>query len=290
MHATSHGSFAIGFRRGWSPWQRDLPALFAWTKAHGFAFIDFGNDGDQAVPQAQAAGVEVGSVDLPCWKELLSPETGERREAVARASDYVKACGSLGIRTFMTILLPTDPARPRRENLALAVESYGALAPVLESCGASIAIEGWPGPGALGCTPESLRAFFAAVPSEAMGINYDPSHLIRMGIDPLRFIGEFGPRIRHVHAKDTELFPERLYDFGHEQPATLERPRGFGSHVWRYAIPGRGVAPWREILSRLADGGFRGRVSIELEDDEFNGTEEGEQRGLLLAREALRSA
>jgi sugar phosphate isomerase/epimerase len=122
-----------------------------------------------------------------------------------------------------------------------------------------------------------------------MSINFDPSHLVRMGIDPLRFLDEFIGRIRHVHAKDTALDAERLYEFGHELPATFSAPGKFGGLAWRYTIPGRGAMNWTEVFARLARLGYAGRVSVELEDDDFNGTDEGEKSGLLIARKFLES-
>lgn len=284
---TRTGGFPIGVRRGWGGWQRELDAFLAWAKTNRFAFVDLGNDGDQLADAVTASGVAVGSVDLPGWKELLSPDEGKRRAAVARASEYVARGAAADVRRFLTIMLPEDPHRSREENFDHLIESYGALLPAVERAHAAIVIEGWPGPGALCCTPETLRALFAELPSPALAINYDPSHLVRMGVDPLRFLDEFVDRVRHVHAKDTELLPDACYEFGHEQPATFAAPHRFGGFTWRYTIPGRGGVRWPEVFVRLQAAGYDGRVSIELEDADYNGSEEGEQLGLLNARDFL---
>jgi sugar phosphate isomerase/epimerase len=184
-------------------------------------------------------------------------------------------------------MLPEKPELPRAANFGFMVESFSALAPTLEACGARLVIEGWPGPGALCCTPEGFRRFFAACPSTSMGINYDPSHLIRMGIDPLRFLREFVDRVGHVHGKDTELFPERLYELGSEQPPTFAEAFGFGGNGWRYAIPGHGVMNWGAAFRILSENGYAGCVCIELEDEDFNGTEYGEKSGLQLGARYL---
>ncbi|MXZ20482.1 MAG: sugar phosphate isomerase/epimerase, partial [Caldilineaceae bacterium SB0665_bin_25] len=174
-----------------------------------------------------------------------------------------------------------DPALPRLENYVYMVESFAALADVLEESGSHYVIEGWPGPGALCCTPETYRAFFRDVPSPSMSVNYDPSHLIRMGIDPLRFLTEFVDRVHHVHGKDTEILEENMYVYGHEQPATFAERIAFGAHSWRYTIPGQGLFRWGEGLRILAENGYGGAVSIELEDSNFNGAEESEKWGIL---------
>jgi sugar phosphate isomerase/epimerase len=152
-----------------------------------------------------------------------------------------------------------------------------------------LAIEGWPGPGALCCTPEGYRAAFRECPSPAVGINYDPSHLIRMGIDPVRFLQEFPDRVRHVHGKDTELNLDGIYEYGTEQPATFAEAHGFGAHHWRYTIPGHGCTPWVQVFDILHKSGYQGAVCIELEDENFNGSESGEKQGLLVGGAFLAS-
>lgn len=102
-----------------------------------------------------------------------------------------------------------------------------------------------------------------------------------MGIDPIRFVDEFAERVYHVHGKDTEIITEGIYEYGTEQPATFSKGHGFGSHHWRYTIPGHGQTRWTRAFETLKYAGYDGAVSIELEDENFNGTEEGEKQGIL---------
>ena len=109
-----------------------------------------------------------------------------------------------------------------------------------------------------------------------------------MGIDPVRFLSEFATKVYHCHGKDTEIMTDEIYEFGDLQP-DINRPRhGFGEKHWRYTIPGHGVARWHRMLSQLQAAGYKGFVSIELEDENFNGTTEGEQRGFLASRDFLK--
>ena len=278
---TRTGSFPIGFRRGGSEWQRDLAELIAWAKANDLGVIDLGRDGDVTAQAVVDADLLVGSVDLPDWKGLISPDKATRDAAVARSISYIEACAVNGPMHHFVVMLPEDPGRSRLENFDLMVESYSALAPVMEASQADLAIEGWPGPGALCCTPADLRAFFDVCPSAVFGINYDPSHLLRQGIDPIRFLWEFGERVTHVHGKDAELLTENLYEFGHEQPATFVPGFAFGGWAWRYTIPGQGSIRWGAALAILAELGYAGTISIELEDASFNGAAESEKTGIL---------
>ena len=279
---TRTGNFPIGFRRGWSEWQRDINALIEWTVANSLSVIDLGKQGDEDGAAVRAAGLQVGSVDMREWQGMIAADAGRRADAIAQNSEYIRACATGEPVNFFMVMLPDDPALTRAENFGYMVESFSELAPVLEENQGRIVLEGWPGPGALCCTPEGYRAFFEQCPSPSMGVNYDPSHLVRMGIDPLRFLAEFMDRVYHVHGKDTEILTENLYEYGSEQPATFAERIGFGAHHWRYTIPGQGCISWGQAFTMLAEHGYDGCVSIELEDANFNGTTEGDQQGLLL--------
>ncbi len=94
----------------------------------------------------------------------------------------------------------------------------------------------------------------------------------------------------HVHGKDTEIMDEDLYEHGHLQEATFAPKHAFGGFSWRYTVPGHGRARWGKLLGQLEAAGYDGVVSIELEDEEFNGSEEGERRGLIAGRAFLEHA
>jgi len=278
---TRTGKFPIGFRRGGGEWRNDLSALIAWARQNGLEAIDLGRDGDTTARAVIDAGLRVGTVDLLEWQGMISPDKGKRAEAVAKNAEYVRACAACGPINHFIVMLPEKPELPRAENFGYMVESFSQLVPVLEECRARIAVEGWPGPGALCCTPEGYRALFKEIPSPAMAINYDPSHLIRMNIDPLRFLNEFASRVVHVHGKDTQLLTENLYEYGSEQPPTFARPVPFGGMVWRYTIPGHGVMRWTDAFRILEANGYAGCVCIELEDANFFREEAAERLGFI---------
>ena len=286
---TRTGGFPIGFRRMWFAWQQDLDALLNWCVENHIGVIDLGGDAEKSAGLVQKRGLRLGSVDLPEWQGLLSPDAGKRKAAVAKCIAHIEACGKFGPMNHFTVMLPEKAELPRKENFGYMVESYQQLAPALEKAKGNIVIEGWPGPGALCCTPEGYGRFFQECTANVFGVNYDPSHLVRMGIDPIRFLGEHVDRVHHVHGKDTELFAEELYQYGNEQPPTFGKPRDCGSMHWRYCIPGHGVVRWTEIFRLLAAAGYQGAVSVELEDDNFMGTEEKEKNGILFARDILQT-
>jgi sugar phosphate isomerase/epimerase len=278
---TNTGRFRIGFRDA-VPWKADIGALATWAKEQRFEFLDLSSEGDRKAQKVRDSGLEVGAVDLPNPRGMIAADRRARREAVAENGSFIKRCA--GVHTFLTLMLPADPALERKQNFAFMVESYGELADALEAAEARLVIEGWPGPGCVCCTPEGYRSFLAECSSDRVGINYDPSHLIRMGIDPLRFLREFSDKVFHLHAKDTELIAENLYEFGHEVPAIFTPSIRYGGLSWRYTIPGHGQMRWAEAFRILEESSYSGGVSIELEDARFcDGTAESTQNALRLS-------
>jgi sugar phosphate isomerase/epimerase len=283
---TRTGNFPIGFRRGWSEWQKkDLKALAQWAKSSGFERIDLGAASKDDVGTLKAAGLDIGSADLLDFGNLMATDAGKRKDVIAQNVKYVKEAAAAGAKVFFTCIIPGDVNKKRAENYSLAVESFTPVAKAAEEAGAMLAIEGWPG-GApqlanLCCTPETYRSFIKDVNPKSVGINYDPSHLIRLGVDHIRFLNEFASKVQHVHAKDTEVMTDKVYEFGLYQGSVFEKGHGFGEHCWRYTLPGHGEARWVEILKILKSTGFKGAVSVELEDENFNGSEDGEKAGLI---------
>lgn len=290
---TRTGNFPIGFRRGWSDWQRgSIENLAKWAGENGFEALDLMNVSAADIEALARAGIKLGSVDLRDFGKLMSNDAAERRALIEKNVEYVKQLAPAGARVFFTCIIAGDPTKKRAENYKLAVESFAPIAQACAEHGTTMVIEGWPGSpphyANLCCTPETLRTFLKDVGSGG-GVSYDPSHLIRLGVDHIRFLREFAPHVKHVHAKDTAINREAIYEFG-TQASAFAKPHGFGEWTWRYTIPGSGEARWAEIFTILKDSGYGGVVSVELEDENFNGTERGEKAALQQAITFLRGA
>jgi sugar phosphate isomerase/epimerase len=291
---TRTADLPIGFRRLKSNWNADLSPLLAWAKSAGFEAFDLNEATPADVAAVRAAGLRLGTVDLLSMGRLLAKDPGERRDVIGRNVAYVRELATAGVTTFFTVLIPDDPTHKRPDNYRLAVETFAPLAQAAAAAGARIAIEGWPGPAphfpALCCTPESCRAFLRDTDPRGVAINYDPSHLVRLGVDPVRFLEEFIAAVPHVHAKDTELFPDAAYELGVYQDSIRpdRPPHRYGAHAWRYTIPGHGATPWPAILRVLRNHNYPGAISVELEDENFNGAEATERAGLLHSLNFLR--
>ena len=105
---TCTGGIAIGFRRGWSPWQRDLAHLVQWANDNAFACVDLGNDGEVAGPEVLAEGGRIGSVDLPEWKGMISSDPATRKAAVLKNTAYIEMCAGFGVLLYFTVIGAAD--------------------------------------------------------------------------------------------------------------------------------------------------------------------------------------
>ena len=148
----------------------------------------------------------------------------------------------------------------------------------IENCPMIFSDDEWPGGHNIAWSPYVWRRILAEW-GDTIGLNYDPSHLVWLMIDQERFIGEFGPHILHVQAKDVMIDRDGLYERG-----TLSS--GIGWQIPR--LPGLGDADWPRIFAALYRAGYDGDVAIEHEDRDFEGTDELVKRGFLLARDVLR--
>ncbi|MDQ3871639.1 MAG: sugar phosphate isomerase/epimerase, partial [Chloroflexota bacterium] len=123
------------------------------------------------------------------------------------------------------------------------------------------------------------RRLFEIVNADNFGLNLDPSHLVWQFIDYERAVREFGPRIRHVHAKDMEIDRNGLFENG-------VMSAGMGWQIPR--LPGLGEIRWERFVAALYRVGYEGAISIEHEDRSFEGDVDLVKRGFLLARDVLR--
>jgi sugar phosphate isomerase/epimerase len=269
-----------------------LEAVAVFAKEIGLDAVDIGSPDAQAKAAIENAGLQVGSVDIMGLANLLTRDEAKRNEALAQAKEDLDKMAQLGLTTVFTCLIPPEKGLSRRESFAIFKDAFPEVVAYAEAKGVQIAIEPYPGPAphypTLGCTPEMYRAIFEAIPSPALGICYDPSHFVRMGIDYLRVLTEFGHRVRHVHGKDTEILNEGCYLYGYHGP-TFPTDLGWAGGYWRYTIPGSGEVNWAKVVAHLRINGYDGIISIELEDHVYGYTLEAQKQGIINAQRHLRS-
>jgi sugar phosphate isomerase/epimerase len=119
----------------------------------------------------------------------------------------------------------------------------------------------------------SVRTLEAIDHRPAFGFNWDPSHMMWQGVDPVGFIVEFANRIYHVDCKDTRIRPAT----GHAGIVGSHLPWGDPRRGWDFVSTGHGDVPWEDAFRALSSIGYAGPISIEWEDagmDRLHGAEE----------------
>ena len=283
-------NFQIGMRIPPYIGKQGIEQVAHWAADIGLDVIDVPVYNEKTKTALHSLGLEVGSVDLKNTSSLLSEDETSRADAIKSMKQQITEVSELGGKVMFMVLVPQDANQSREKSISIWKETFPEVVSHAEEKGIYMALEGWPGPApqypAIGCTPETIRAMFNHIPSKHFGLNYDPSHLVRLGIDYLRVLEEFGDRVNYCHGKDTEILRDELYEFG-TLPTTFGANYGFSDGSWRYTIPGHGDVEWGKVAVRLEKIGYKGPISIELEDQRFWGSLEAEQQGIIKAKNHL---
>ena len=233
-------------------------------------------------------GIVISS--LAFYGNNLHPDPQERRathEHLIRCIDAATVLGAPTVGTFVG----RHPGRSVAENLRDAEAIFPRLVEHAEAQGVKIVIEncvmeGWHPdgyPGNLAYSPELWEWMF----SLGLRLNFDPSHLVWLGIDPVEAVRPYVDYVAHAQAKDIEVFPERRQRYGFFGK-TVERGDPWDTGWWRYRVPGLGEVDWTRLIDVLYEGGYEGVLSVEHEDPVWSGDSSMVMTGLEIAYGTLR--
>jgi sugar phosphate isomerase/epimerase len=233
-------------------------------------------------------GLELSS--LAYYDNNLHPDPAERAAVGAHVLACIEAAAALGCPTVGTFV-GRHPGLTVAQNLVQAAEVFAPIVDRAGELGVKVIVEncvmeGWHPdgyPGNLAYSPELWEWMF----SLGLYLNYDPSHLVWMGIDPVEALRPYVDRIPHAQAKDVQLFPERRHRYGWPGKA-VEREDPWDVGWWRYRVPGLGEVDWRRVVDTLYEGGFTGVLSVEHEDPVWGGSEDLVKAGLEVSHRTLR--
>ncbi len=223
---------------------------------------------------------------LGYYPNPLHADAAHRDAVIAHLLRVITAAAMMGVRVVNTFM-GGDRTLTVDQNWARAIVVIGPIVAHAPGLGVTLAFENcpmiftqdeWPGGHNIAYAPRIWRRIFDTW-GDAVGMNYDPSHLVWQMIDSARFVGEFGERMVHVHAKDLMIDRDGLYDHG-------ILSAGIGWQVPR--MPGLGEVDWPGFFAGLYGAGYDGSVIIEHEDRTFEGLDNKIKRGFELARDVLR--
>ena len=266
---------------------RPIGEILDFAKEAGFDAIEIDANShiktaDQVAPivaQARDRGLFVAAITLV--GNQLETDLDKRKELHARTRDFAAAVGTAKV-PVLVIFPGRDGATPEDDNYKAFAEYANALLASTAASALAFAIENWPGPrnDFIAITPGGWRQLFTLIPDRRFGVEYDPSHLIRLGIDPYAGLEGVKERIKILHAKDTSIDAQRLQAVGYH-----------GAGWWRYRLPGNGMLDWPKFLRLAKSYGFDGTLSVEHEDADFgwprkdlSARREGERKALEFLR------
>jgi sugar phosphate isomerase/epimerase len=286
-----------------------LGEVATWAAAHGYAGLEVAAWPDVPGREWEASHLDVQHLDegaaaavqrmlaehdltisaIGYYENNLDADEARRDEVHEQLRRCVDAaamldCGLVG--TFVG----RDVSRSVRDNVALAEKALPPLVEHASDKGVRLVIENCPMEG---WHPDGYPANLAYSPELwdwllglGLYLNFDPSHLVWLGIDPVAAVRPYVDKVLHVQAKDVQVDVGKRTRFGVFGRA-LDRSDPWQSGWWRYRIPGLGDVDWRRLVDVLYEGGYDGFISVEHEDPVWSGTVERVQQGLVIAERTL---
>lgn len=285
----------LGFLTACLP-ESSLSDIARWAVSQGFDALEVAawpdtDDRNHIRPDAfdDAEYTRVRKIFDDTGLTLSSLAYYENNLASTQVNQHVRRCveaaAALGCPTVGTFV-GRDPALSVADNLRKGADILGPLAEYGRRYGVELVIENCPmkswhqdgHPGNLAYSPELWEWMFTL----GLKLNFDPSHCVAVGIDPVAACVPYISQISHVQAKDTEILGRAIDRWGFYGPISGEK--GW----YRYRVPGRGVVDWTRLLDALDEGGYTGVVSVEHEDPVWTGSTTRVQAGLEIAYHTLR--
>lgn len=260
---------------------RYTDANVAFTKSEGFtsmvldatpkSTLNPENLTDDKIAQVKSkiaqAGLMASAFQCTVNHTPLDPQA--RAKENAYFARVIELAGKLGI-PYVGTASGHMPGRPLAEQVDNIVRVYNEqYFPVCERAKVRILWEPWPDGPNIATSPVGYDALFKAFNnSPYVGLQYDPSHLVRQWMDPIQTARDYVDKIYDVHLKDTEIRTAVLKRGG-------IRPVD-GASWWRYRLPGLGSIDWAAFFTVLQDAGYHGAMNIEHEDATYGWPNRGD--------------
>ncbi len=196
--------------------------------------------------------------------------SGVTERAIVEMKNTARAAQKLGVSVVngftgssiwhLVYDFPPTPREMIDAGFNLLAERWNPILDVFQECGVKFALEVHPTEIAFDIY-SAERALQALANREEFGFNFDPSHLLWQGVDPVEFIRCFPDRIYHVHMKDASVTLN-----GRTGINSSHLPFGDDRRGWDFRSVGRGGVRFEEIIRALNVVGYDGPLSIEWED------------------------
>ena len=237
--------------------------------------------------------IEIAS--LAYYDNCLHPDTSIRENNVKHLYSVIEAAGKLGVK-FVGAFAGRNLNLDFEENFAEFEKIFPNIVKYAADRGVNLLIEncsmpGWHRDGwgaTISYSPELWDRMFEIIPDKNFGLNFDPSHLIWLGVDYIKALADYKEKVLYFHAKDTKIFEDKksYYSIFGKQ---LKKENEWDYGWWQHKIPGAGSIDWQKIYQTLREIGYDGYVSIEHEDLNYSENDEAIKLGLMKGKAFLDS-
>ncbi len=241
--------------------------------------VDFSPEkADEINAYCAEKGVEISA--LGYYPNPLCPDHAEAQIYIDHIIKVIDAAAMLGLDTMCTFIgnnwhKNVDDNWPRLVEVWKPILDHAKEKNIkigIENCAMFFTDDEWPAGKNIAYSPKIWRRLFSEFDGYALGLNYDPSHLVWMQMDYEKPWDEFKDKMFHAHAKDVTVHRDRLDDVG-----TMANPLEY--HTPR--IPGRGDIDWQSYIKKMNEAGFNGALCIEVEDGDYEGNLEMRKKSLI---------
>ncbi len=236
-------------------------------KVHGFESYSlvFGDRVDESalpkiIEEALEASSSTGAVisSVSCFgNPLASDESAAKtREGFAI---LIKNASKFGC-NIVTGFSGRVPGCPLPDSYPRFLEVWKPLVKLAEDHGVRIAFENcdmggrWEnGSWNIAQTPVVWDWMFNEIPSDSLGLQWEPCHQMVKLIDPIPQLRKYVKKVFNVHGKDATVMWDVVREHG-----------VYGSHQFAYhRTPGFGDTNWADVVTILRLNGFVGSIDIE---------------------------
>ena len=151
-----------------------------------------------------------------------------------------------------------DRTKSVPDNMPLFKKTFEPLAKLAEEHNVKIGFENcgghwFGGSYNIAFCPDAWELMFNEVPSDALGLEWEPAHQLRYLTDPIPQLRKWAKKIVHLHGKDATVAWDVIREHG---------IHGNVEYIWD-RTPGFGDSNWSDIFTILLQAGFTGSVDIE---------------------------
>lgn len=215
--------------------------------------VDIAEQGPRMKALAEERGVEITTLGYYC----NAVQSEEHLHNLEKAIDCAHLYGAKIVATFAGAYedQPVEAAFKRFGQV------FRELCKRAEDRGVRIAIENCPMGGTweratcnIGFNPRGWERMFDEVPSDALGLEWEPAHQLIQLIDPIAQLRKWVKKVYHLHGKDATVDRRAIEDYGVLCSTDLYAPE---------RTPGFGDCNWRDIIYILHCGGYTGDICVE---------------------------